>query len=396
MDQKSNRADLPIYLDYQATTPCDPRIVEAMIPFFSNTFGNPHSFDHRHGWDAEEAVEASRRQVAKLIRAKVRDIVFTSGATESNNLAIKGAARWRRREEGRNRVITLATEHKCVLESAARLEREGFDVTILPVHPNGLIDLDKLDDALDARVAIVSVMAANNEIGTLQPLSEIADRVHRVGGWFHSDAAQAFGKVPLHVDSMGIDLMSISGHKIYGPKGIGALFVRGRNPKVSLEPLMDGGGQERGLRSGTLAPALCVGLGVAADLASREMEAEAERVAELRDTLWHRLKSVRPDLSLNGDLEHRLPGNLNVTVPGIESSELLAALDGLSVSGGSACSSGAQSGSHVLQALGHDPGIVAAGLRIGLGRFTTPAEIDQAAALLTETLSVQTSLKISS
>lgn len=387
MTSKANTASAPIYLDYQATTPCDPRVVERMLPYFTKIFGNPHSADHRHGWEAEEAVETARRQVAALIGAKGRDVIFTSGATESNNLAIKGAGRQRRASEGRDRILTLATEHKCVLESVARLERDGFEVTVLPVLPSGLLDLDVLQAALDDRVALVSIMAANNEIGTLQPLEQISHCVRSVGAWLHTDAAQAFGKVPLDVAAMGIDLMSISGHKIYGPKGIGALYIRGRNPKVMLQPMMDGGGQERGFRSGTLAPALCVGLGVAADLAAKEMSAEAGRLRRLRDGLWARLQDVRADLSLNGDSHARLPGNLNITVPGVENAELLAALDGLSVSGGSACSSGAQAGSHVLQALGHDPGLVAAGLRIGLGRFTTQADMDAAANLLVQTLS---------
>ncbi len=378
----SNRPNRPIYLDYQATTPCDPRVVDRMMPYFSEIFGNPHSADHRHGWDAEAAVDAARGQVASLIGAKPREIVFTSGATESNNLAIKGAARHRRVTEGRTRVVTVASEHKCVLESAARLEREGFDVTYLPVLPDGLIDLAALEAALDDKVAVLSVMAVNNEIGVIQPLEEIGRLARAAGAWFHSDCAQAFGKIPLDVDALSIDLMSISGHKIYGPKGIGALYIRARNPKVALEPLMDGGGQERGLRSGTLPTPLCVGLGAAAEIAANEMIAEGERLRAMRDDLWNRLSRDLPQVTLNGDADRRIPGNLNLTVPGLESAELLAALDGLSVSAGSACSSGAQAASHVLQALGHDPAKVAAGLRIGLGRFTTRADIDAAHEML--------------
>lgn len=352
------------------------------MPFFTTIFGNPHSADHRHGWAAEEAIDGARGQIARLIGAKPRDIVFTSGATEANNLAIKGAARHRRSVEGRDRVVTLASEHKCVLESVARLAREGFETTVLPIRPDGLVDLDRLAVALDERVALVSVMAVNNEIGVIQPLEEIGRLTRSVGAWLHTDAAQGFGKIPLDVDAMAIDLMSISGHKIYGPKGVGALYVRGRKPKVTLEPLMDGGGQERGLRSGTLPTPLCVGLGAAAEIASKEMGVEAERLRHLRDNLWTMLRDARPSLTLNGDAEARISGNLNITVPGLESGELLAALDQLSVSGGSACSSGAGAASHVLQALGHDPGKVAAGLRIGLGRFTTKAEIDAAAEML--------------
>jgi cysteine desulfurase len=377
-----NRPNRPIYLDYQATTPCDPRVVDRMMPYFSDIFGNPHSADHRHGWEAEAAVETARGQVAALIGAKPRDIIFTSGATESNNLAIKGAARHRRQVDGRDTVITLASEHKCVLESTARLSREGFNVKILPIQKNGLLDLSTLKEALDDRVAIVSVMAANNEIGVIQPLADIGVMVRECGAWFHTDAAQAFGKYPLDVDAMCIDMMSISGHKIYGPKGVGALYVRGRKPKVELDPLMDGGGQERGLRSGTLPVPLCVGLGAAADIAKSEMGQEAERLTRMRNRLWDLLQQSDADLSLNGDMDNRLPGNLNITVPGVESSELLAALDGLSVSSGSACSSGAQAASHVLQALGHDPAKVAAGLRIGLGRFTTENDIAAAAEML--------------
>ncbi|WP_420723032.1 cysteine desulfurase family protein [Hwanghaeella sp. LZ110] len=378
----ANRPNRPIYLDYQATTPCDPRVVDRMMPYFSDIFGNPHSADHRHGWEAEAAVETARGQVAALIGAKPRDIIFTSGATESNNLAIKGAARHRRQADGRDTVITLASEHKCVLESTARLSREGFNVKILPIQKNGLLDLSTLKEALDDRVAIVSVMAANNEIGVIQPLADIGAMVRECGAWFHTDAAQAFGKYPLDVDAICIDMMSISGHKIYGPKGVGALYVRGRKPKVELDPLMDGGGQERGLRSGTLPVPLCVGLGAAADIAKSEMGQEAERLTRMRNRLWDLLQQSDADLSLNGDMDNRLPGNLNITVPGVESSELLAALDGLSVSSGSACSSGAQAASHVLQALGHDPAKVAAGLRIGLGRFTTENDIAAAAEML--------------
>ena len=369
----------PIYLDYQATTPCDPRVVDRMLPYFTTAFGNPHSADHRHGWEAEEAVENARRQIAEPIGARARDIVFTSGATESNNLAIKGAARYRRQAEGRDKVVTLATEHKCVLESVARLAREGFETVVLPVKPDGLVDIDVLMKVLDERVALVSVMAANNEIGVIQPVAEIGVLARTVGAWFHTDAAQAYGKVPLDVDAMDIDLMSISGHKIYGPKGIGALYVRGRKPKVTLAPLMDGGGQERGLRSGTLPTPLCVGMGAAAEIAAREGEAEAARLTVLRDRLWQRLTDGIPRLALNGDARERLAGNLSITLPGVETSELLAAVPDLSISGGSACSSAGNAGSHVLQALGHDPAKVAAGIRIGLGRFTTDVEVDAAA-----------------
>lgn len=374
-----NRTPTPIYLDYQATTPTDPRVVDAMLPWFTERFGNPHSAEHTIGWQAEDAVEKARGRIASLIGAKGREIVFTSGATESNNLAIKGAGRLRREKDGRDHVIVAATEHKCVLESAARLEREGFRVSRLPVGGDGRIDLDALDAALDDRTAVVSIMAANNEIGVLQPLTEIGKRVRAAGAWFHTDAAQAYGKVPLDVKAMEIDLLSVSGHKIYGPKGIGALYIRGARPRVTLEPLMDGGGQERGLRSGTVPTPLVVGLGEAAAIAAEEMASEAERLEGFRDWLLARLRDELPRMTVNGSMQHRLPGNLNVTFPGMESQDLMAALDGIAVSSGSACSSGAPGASHVLSAIGLEAAKVAASIRIGFGRFTTDADIDRAA-----------------
>ena len=386
-DNRANRATTPIYLDYQATTPADPRVVDAMLPWFTERPGNPHSAEHALGWEAAEAVDAARDAVAAVIGAKGRDIVFTSGATESNNLAIKGAVRHRRAAEGRDRVITVATEHSCVLESVARLEREGVEVVRLPVDGDGLMDPAALAETLDERTALVSVMAANNEIGVLQPLSEIARRARAAGAWVHTDAAQAFGKIPLDVDAMGIDLMSISGHKIYGPKGVGALYLRRRKPKVQLVPLMDGGGQERGLRSGTVPTPLAVGLGKAAEIAGREYADEAKRLRGLRERLLERLRAEIDGLHLNGARDARLPGNLNVTIPGIESQELMAGLDGLAVSSGSACSSGQPGASHVLQALGLDPATVAASIRIGLGRFTTGEEVTAAGDMLVDAAS---------
>eukprot|EP00752_Nemacystus_decipiens_P001036 g1036.t1 len=350
-----------------------------MTPWFFERFGNPHSAEHKYGWDAAEAVDAAREAVAAEIGAKGREILFTSGATESNNLAIKGAGRWRRAAEGRDRIVTVASEHKCVLESAARLEREGFEVVRLAIGRDGLIDPDALEAALDERTALVSVMAVNNEIGVIQPLAEIAKRARAVGAWLHTDAAQGFGKIPLDVEALGIDLLSVSGHKIYGPKGVGALYIRRRKPKVQLEPLMDGGGQEKGLRAGTLPTPLCVGLGKAAEIARRERDAEAARLSVLRDRLLARLEAEIDGLFLNGSRDERIAGNLNVTIPGLEGQELMAALDGLSVSSGSACSSGAPGASHVLQALGLEAGKVAASLRLGLGRFTTEEEVETAA-----------------
>ena len=377
----SNRQTAPIYLDYQATTPTDPRVVDVMLPWFTEKFGNPHSADHKHGWEAAEAVDRARDQIARLIGAKGKEITFTSGATESNNLAIKGVARAAKVRSGRNHVLTLSSEHKCVLESVARLGEEGFDVTFLPVQSNGLVDLDALKDAVSEKTALVSIMAANNEIGVLQPLQEIGEIIHDAGALFHTDGAQAVGKIPMDVASMGIDLMSISGHKIYGPKGIGALYVR-RRPKIAIEPLMDGGGQEKGLRSGTLAPPLCIGFGEACRLAAFEMAEEAKRLLQLRDLFLDRLNDRLPILNINGDMAARLPGNLSLTFDGFEASELLAATDGLSISTGSACSSGGGSYSHVLEAIGHEASKVSASVRIGFGRFTTREEVLTAADML--------------
>ncbi len=380
-----NKPVAPIYLDYNATTPCDPRVVDVMMPWFTQKFGNPHSADHRHGWEAAEAVDQARQSIAKLIGAHQKEIYFTSGATESNNLAIKGVARARKSREGRDHVITLATEHKCVLESALRLENEGFKVTVLPVEADGMLDLEVLKKVLDERTALVSIMAANNEIGTLLPIKEVAKLVHDVGGLLHSDGAQAVAKIPLDMKELDIDLMSISGHKIYGPKGVGALFMRKR-PRIAIDPLMDGGGQEKGMRSGTLSPPLCVGMGKACDIAMLEMEQEAQRLKGFRDFLWQKISTSCPQVTLNGAMEQRLSGNLNITIPGVEGAEIMAALDNLSVSSGSACSSGGGAHSHVLSALGHDPAEVAAGIRVGLGRFTTKEEVEAAAVMFINTI----------
>lgn len=364
-----------IYLDYQATTPTDPRVVEAMLPFFTQKFGNPGSATHAFGREAETAVEEAREQVAGLIGAEAREIVFTSGATESNNLAIKGAARFLK--DRKDHVVTLATEHKCVLESAAQLEREGFAVTYLPVKPDGLLDLDRLREALTERTALVSVMAAHNEIGVIQPLAEIGKLARERSVLFHTDAAQAFGKIPLDVEAMKIDLMSISGHKIYGPKGIGGLYVR-RRPRTRLLPLMDGGGQERGLRSGTLPTPLCVGLGEAARIAAGEMGAEGERLVALRRRFLTGIERFAPEVRLNGDEERRLAGNLNLTFPGASAFDLMQAAPELALSTGSACTSAAVEPSYVLRALGLGEALAGASLRIAFGRFTTEEETDRA------------------
>ncbi|MCZ6861725.1 MAG: aminotransferase class V-fold PLP-dependent enzyme, partial [Alphaproteobacteria bacterium] len=326
-----------IYLDYQATTPTDGRVVEAMQPFHELEFGNPHSIQHSAGQSAAEAVEKARAQVAALIGADPREIVFTSGATESNNLAIKGAARFSLEHEGRDHIVTVATEHKCVIESCRRLEREGISVTYLPVEANGALDMDRLAGAITERTLMISVMAANNEVGILAPINEIGALAKDKGALFHTDAAQAVGKIAIDVAAAQIDLMSISGHKLYGPMGIGALYVR-RRPRVRLIPLIDGGGQERGMRSGTLAPALCVGFGLACEISGREMAAEGERLAGMRDRLHQRLNRALPGVTLNGDLQNRLPGNLNLSFAGTDGTALIEALArDICVSSGSAC-----------------------------------------------------------
>ena len=364
----------PVYLDNHATTPCDPRVVAAMLPWFSEKFGNPHSLTHAYGREAEHAVEQARAQLADLIGADPRELIFTSGATEANNMAVKGAARFHR-QFGKDGVVTLATEHKCVLESAKALERDGFRVTILPVGRDGLADLDALARAIDDKTAIVSVMAAHNEIGVIQPIKEIAALAHAKGVLFHTDAAQAVGKIALDVSDLGVDLMSISGHKFYGPKGIGALYLR-RRPRARIEPLFDGGGQERGMRSGTLPVPLIVGFGQTAALAKVEMAGEAQRLLALRARLLNGLRGKVPDLVLNGDAERRLPGNLNLSFPSLKAIDLIAACPGLALSTGSACTAAEVEPSYVLRALGLGDALAAASLRIGLGRFTTATEVD--------------------
>ncbi|MGY8993775.1 MAG: aminotransferase class V-fold PLP-dependent enzyme [Rhodospirillales bacterium] len=368
-----------IYLDYQATTPTHPRAVEAMLPWFTERFGNPHSSGHVFGQEAEYAVERARVQLAELIGAEAREIIFTSGATESNNLAIKGAARFHK--DRKNHIIVVATEHKCVLEAAKRLEREGFRLTVLPVSTDGMLDLSDLEAALTQETAVVSVMTVNNEIGVIQPVSEIGALCRKFGAYFHTDGAQSVGKIPIDVQAMNIDLMSISGHKVYGPMGIGALYVR-RRPRVRILLEMDGGGQERGMRSGTLAPPLCVGFGEAARIADADMAEEGLRLTALRQRMLLGLMAKIDGLVLNGNAKHRLPGNLNITVPGVPSDALMAAVPEVAFSAGSACTSAALDSSYVLRAIGLDDSAAAASIRIGLGRFTTEAEIDRAIDLL--------------
>ena len=373
------RPNHPVYLDNQATTPCDPRVVAAMLPWFTERFGNPHSAEHAMGRQAEQAVEAARAQVAALIGADPREIVLTSGATESNNIAIKGAARFHaarfNTSSERRRIVTVATEHKCVLESVADLAAEGFEPVVLPVGADGLLDLAVLAEALRVPTLLVSVMAVNNETGVVQDLLTLAAITREAGALFHTDAAQAAGKIPLNV--AGIDLLSLSGHKLYGPKGVGALYVR-RRPRVRLAPLFSGGGQERGLRAGTLPTPLVVGFGEACRLAALEMVAEAARLTLLRDRL---LAGLRVPVTINGSLACRVPGNLNLTLP-YPALDILRSQPDLCVSTGSACSSAAIEPSYVLRAMGLAPEQAARTLRVGLGRFTSAADVDFAAAAL--------------
>jgi cysteine desulfurase len=370
-----NSQENPVYLDYQATTPTDPRVVDAMMPYFTQKFGNPHSRNHAYGWEAEEAVEEGRRQVADIIGANSKEIIFTSGATESNNLALKGVAQFYKSK--RNHIITCVTEHKCVLDTCRHLEQDGFDVTYLPVQENGLIDLDELKAAMTDKTVLVSIMAVNNEIGVIQPLKEIGAICRENKTFFHTDAAQAVGKIELDVEEMNIDLMSISGHKIYGPMGIGALYVR-RRPRVRIIAQINGGGQERGMRSGTLSPALCVGLGEACKIAKEEMASEAERLHELQMHMWTRFQEELPEVYLNGDLEKRIPGNLNVSYAFVEGEGLMMGIKDLAVSSGSACTSASLEPSYVLRALGVEEELAHTSLRLGIGRFTTKEEVDYA------------------
>ena len=376
------RPNRPVYLDNQATTPCDPRVVQAMLPWFTEFFGNPHSAEHALGRQAEAAVEQARAQVAALIGAEPREVVFTSGATESNNIAIKGAARFALASGATpRRVITVATEHKCVLESVADLAAEGFEPVVLPVGADGLLDPHLLAGALAVPTLLVSVMAVNNETGVIQDVAGLAAMARQAGALFHSDAAQAAGKIPVDVTAAGIDLLSVSGHKLYGPKGVGALYVR-RRPRVRLSPLFSGGGQERGLRSGTLPAPLLVGFGEACRIAAAEMDADAARIAALRGRLLERLAHDIPGIALNGSATARIPGNANLTFPRAEAAELMAAAPDLCVSTGSACSSAEVEPSYVLRALGLSDAAARRTLRIGIGRFTSAADIDFAAAAL--------------
>ncbi len=370
----------PVYLDNQATTPCDPRVVGAMLPWFTERFGNAHSLEHAMGREAEAAIKQARAGIAALLGADPREIILTSGATEANNIAIKGAARYAARMgDPRRRIVTLATEHKCVLESVADLAAEGFEPVILPVDHAGRLDPGLLRETLAVPTLLVSMMAVNNETGLVQDLASLAALAREAGALVHSDAAQAAGKLPLDLGLL--DLVSVSAHKLYGPKGVGALWVR-RRPRVRLAPLFSGGGQERGLRSGTLPTPLVVGFGEACRIAQAGMAEEAPRIAALRDRLLGDLRRDIPGLRLNGPLEDRLPGNLNLTFPGASAAALMAGCPDLCVSTGSACSSAAIEPSYVLRALGLTDTEAARSLRLGIGRFTSAADVDHAARAL--------------
>lgn len=366
---------LPIYLDYHATTPTDPRVVEAMLPYFTDRFGNAASRHHSFGWAARDAVEKARRQVADLIGCDPREVYFTSGATESNNLALKGVVGGRATEP--THIVTVATEHRAVLDPCRRLEAQGVRLTVVAPGPDGIVNVDVVAAALTPETGLVSVMTGNNEVGVLQPVDEIAALTRERGILLHTDAAQAVGKVPFSVRDLGVDLASVSAHKIYGPKGVGALFVR-RRPRIALTPLVDGGGHERGLRSGTVNVPGIVGFGRAAELCQEEMPAERERTASLRDRLRDGLARRLDDIQIHGSMVHRLPHNLNVGFSGVEGETLLVGLDDVAVSSGSACTSANPEPSHVLRALGVSDQLARASLRFGLGRWTTAGEIDYA------------------
>ena len=374
----------PIYMDYHATTPVDPRVLQAMLPYFSEKFGNAASRQHAFGVEAEQAVEKARKQIAELIGADPREIIFTSGATESDNLALKGAAEMY--AERGNHIITAATEHKAVLDTCKKLEKQGCRVTYLPVQSSGLIDLDRLREAITDQTILISIMHANNEIGVLEPIAEIGRIAHERGVLFHTDATQSVGKVPVNVIQDQVDLMSLSGHKMYGPKGIGALYVRRKNPRVQLTAQMDGGGHERGMRSGTLNVPLIVGFGEACAVCQREMAEEAQRLARLRDKLKDRILADLEQVYINGTMDSRLPNNLNMSFACVEGESLLMGLHDVALSSGSACTSATLEPSYVLKALGVSNDLAHTSVRFGLGRFNTEEEVDYVAGRVVETV----------
>jgi cysteine desulfurase len=375
----------PIYMDYHATTPVDPRVLEAMLPYFTKLFGNAASRNHSFGWEAEEAVENGRAQIARLINATPKEIIFTSGATESNNLALKGAAEMYR-EKG-NHLITQVTEHKAVLDTCKRLEKYGYEVTYLPVEKDGRINLDDLRRAITPKTIIISIMYANNEIGVVQPIAEIGKIAKEKGVLFHVDGVQATGKIPVDVQADNIDMLSISGHKIYGPKGVGALYVRRRNPRVQLSAIIDGGGHERGMRSGTLNVTGIVGLGKACEICMQEMPVESARMLALRTRLQKGLEAKLDEIYINGSMEHRLPNNLNMSFAFVEGESLLMGINDVAVSSGSACTSATLEPSYVLKALGVGEDLAHTSIRFGLGRFNTEEEVDYVVNRMVEVVS---------
>ena len=375
---------LPIYMDNHATTPVDPRVLAEMLPYFQEKFGNAASRNHPFGWVAEEGVETARERIAKLVGATAKEIIFTSGATESDNLAIKGVAEMYKQKG--NHIITAVTEHKAVLDTCKRLEKYGYRVTYLPVQKDGLIDLDDLKRAVDDKTILVTIMAANNEIGVLQPVEEISKLCRERGVIFHTDATQAVGKVPTDVNKQNIDVMSISAHKMYGPKGVGALYVRRKNPRVQISPIIDGGGHERGMRSGTLNVPGIVGLGKACAIATEEMPRESCHLAGLRNRLKDRIMGRLDEVYLNGSWEHRLPGNLNISFAYVEGESLLMGINDIAVSSGSACTSATLEPSYVLKALGTGDDLAHSSIRFGIGRFNTEAEVDYVADRVVETV----------
>jgi len=370
-----SKLKLPIYMDYQATTPVDPEVLNEMLPYFTEKFGNPHSRSHSFGWESSDAVEIARKQVADVIKADPKEMVFTSGATESNNLAIKGAAYFYK--EHKKHIITVRTEHKCVLDACRHLEEDGFEITYLPVRSDGLIEISELEKSIKSDTLLVSVMAVNNEIGVIQPIKEIGEICRKHGVLFHTDAAQAFGKIPLDVDLMNIDMLSISGHKIYGPKGVGALYVR-RKPRVRLKPLINGGGQERGIRSGTVPTPLIVGLGKAAEIASIRMKEDFDKIKKLADRFSNAIKEEIPDVYFNGNQDKKWPGCINISFAYIEGESLILSIKGLAVSSGSACTSESLEPSYVLRSLGVEDELAHTSIRFGFGRFSTEQEVDYA------------------
>src|SRR6202453_122357 len=375
---------LPIYFDNHATTPVDPRVLEAMTPYFAEKFGNAASRSRDFGCVSEEAVENARAQIAKLIGATPKEIVFTSGATESTNLAIKGVAEMYR-EKG-NHIITQVTEHKATLDTCKRLEKYGYEVTYLPVEKDGRINLDQLRKAITPKTILISIMYANNEIGTVQPVAEIGKIAKEKGVFFHVDGVQAVGKIPVDVQKDGIDLMSISAHKIYGPKGVGALYVRRKNPRVQLSAQIDGGGHERGMRSGTLNVTGIIGLGKACEIAGQEMVAESAKLFKMRERLRESIMSALDETFINGSMEHRLPHNINISFAYVEGESLLMGINDIAVSSGSACTSATLEPSYVLKALGTGDDLAHSSIRFGIGRFNTAAEVDYVADRVIETV----------